>query len=281
MIIFLKIYLFLRSILKRVIKKDMGRIIAIATPKGGVGKTTTAVNLAIALAMKNKRVLLLDLDPAGQCASTLGFKSHMISGDILDVLSFKKSFKTVIHKTKDKNLDFIPMRRLDYTNELKLSKFSSDEYIIKDILSDEIFSYNYIIVDCPPSLIGTTTSILMTADSAIIPVKSSRYSLNEVVRILKHMQQIKNEFNNKLKVEGILLTMYEYRTKSAFYTKKILMKEFPNKLFNIVIPKNVEVSESTFHNKPIIYYNPEAKSSLAYKSLADEIIRRNSIPNLD
>jgi chromosome partitioning protein len=95
------------------------------------------------------------------------------------------------------------------------------------------------------------------------------------------MQQIKNEFNNKLKVEGILLTMYEYRTKSAFYTKKILMKEFPNKLFNIVIPKNVEVSESTFHNKPIIYYNPEAKSSLAYKSLADEIIRRNSIPNLD
>lgn len=259
----------------------MGRIIAITTPKGGVGKTTTAVNLAVALAQRKKRVLLLDLDPAGQCAPTLGYKSKSITGDILDVLSFKKSFKSVIHKTEDKNLNFVPMRRLDYEHELKLSKFSSDELIIKSILSDEVFSYNYIIVDCPPSLIGTTTNILMAADSAIIPVKASRYSLNEVIRILKHMKDIKNSFNSKLKIEGILLTMYETRTRSAFYTKKILMKEFPNELFNMVIPKNVEVSESTFHNKPIINYNPNARSSLAYISLAEEIIRRNTVPMFD
>ncbi|MCB0732199.1 MAG: ParA family protein [Ignavibacteriae bacterium] len=259
----------------------MGKIIAITTPKGGVGKTTTAVNLAIGIAQNGKRVLLLDLDGAGQCAPTLGFKSRSINGDILDVLSFKKSFKSVIHKTSDKNLDFIPMRGLDYAHELKLSKFTSDELIIKSILSDEIFSYNYVIVDCPPSLIGTTTNILMTADSTIIPVKASRYSLNEVVRILKHMQLVKQNYNSKLKVEGILLTMYEAHTRAAFYTKKILMKEFPNELFNIVIPKNVEVAEATFHNKPIIYYNPEAKSSIAYKNLAEEIVRRNSIPILD
>ena len=258
----------------------MGRIIAIASPKGGVGKTTTAVNLSVSLAKKRKRVLLLDLDAAGQCAPTLGFKSKSISGDILDVLSFKKSFKSVIHKTEDKNLDFIPMHRLDYEHELKLSKFTSDELIIKNLVYDEIFSYNYVIVDCPPSLIGTTTNILMAADSAIIPVKASRYSLNEVVRILKHMKLIKNNYNSKLKVEGILLTMYETNTRAAFYTKKILMKEFPNYLFNLVIPKNVEVSESTFHNKPIVNYNPLAKSSLAYESLAEEILRRNSVPEL-
>jgi len=259
----------------------MGKILAISSPKGGVGKTTTAVNLSVSLAQNGKRVLLLDLDSAGQCAPTLGYKPRAITGDILDVLSFKKSFKSVIHKTDEKNLNFIPMRRLDYEHELKLSKFTSNEFIIKNILSDEIFSYNYVIVDCPPSLIGTTTNILMAADSAIIPVKASRYSLNEVVRILKHMKRVKENYNSKLKVEGILLTMYEANTRAAFYTKKILMKEFPNFLFNIMIPKNVEVSESTFHNKPIVSYNPSAKSSIAYKSLAEEIIRRNSIPILD
>ena len=254
----------------------MGKIVAIASPKGGVGKTTTAVNLSVALAQNGKRVLLLDLDGSGQCAPTLGYKSKSISGDILDVLSFKKSFKSVIHKTENKNLNFIPMRRLDYEHEIKLSKFTSNELVIKNILNDEIFSYNYVIVDCPPSIIGTTTSILMAADSAIIPVRPSRYSLNEVVRILKHMKQIKDNHNSKLQIEGILLTMYETNTRAAFYTKKILIKEFPNFLFNVVIPKNIEVSESTFHNKPIVLYNPNAKSSIAYKQLAEEILRRSS-----
>lgn len=258
----------------------MGKILAITSPKGGVGKTTTAVNLSVALANSGKRVLLIDLDAAGQCSPTLGFKNKDIEGDILDVLKFKRSFKSVIHKTEDKNLDLIPMRRLDYENERKLLNLTSDELKIKEILSDELFSYNYVIIDCPPSLIGTTTNVLMTADSAIIPVKASRYSLNEVVRILKHMKSIKDSYNTKLKVEGILLTMYEAKTKAAFYTKKILMKEFPNYLFNIVIPKNVEVAESTFHNRPIVKYNPDAKSSIAYRKLAEELLRRNSIPEI-
>lgn len=259
----------------------MGKIVAIASPKGGVGKTTTAVNLSVALAQNGKRVLLLDLDGSGQCAPTLGYKPIAIRGDILDVLSFKKSFKSVIHKTENINLNFIPMRRLDYEHEIKLAKFTSNELVIKNILNDEIFSYNYVIVDCPPSLIGTTTSILMAADSAIIPVRPSRYSLNEVVRILKHMKKVKDNYNSKLKILGILLTMYESNTRAAFYTKKILIKEFPNFLFNVVIPKNIEVSESTFHNKPILLYNPNAKSSIAYKQLAEEILRRNAGPVLE
>lgn len=255
----------------------MGKIISITTPKGGEGKTTTAVNLAVALAQSGKRTLLIDLDPSGQCAPTLGLKASNITGDLLDVLTFTKAFKSVIHKTFEHNLDFIPMRQLEYEGEVKLSKITSDELILKSILDSEIYSYHYIIFDCPPSLIGTTTNILMIADSVIIPVRTARYSLNEVVRVMKHIDLVKAKFNSKLKVEGILLTMYEANTKAGFYTKKVLLREFPNYLFQYVIPKNVEVSESTFHNLPIIVYNPEAKASLAYRKLADELISRNSV----
>jgi chromosome partitioning protein len=257
----------------------MGKIISITTSKGGEGKTTTAINLAVALAQRGKRTLLIDLDSAGQCAPSLGFKSSSITGDLFDVLSSKKAFKSVIHKTFENNLDLVPMRQLDYIKEVKLARIASDELILKNILDSEIYSYNYIIFDCPPSIIGTTTNILMIADSVIIPVRTARYSLNEVVRVLKHMELVKSKYNSKLKIEGILLTMYEANTKAGFYTKKILMKEFPNYLFRFTIPKNVEVAESTFHNKPIIVYNPEAKASIAYKKLAEEILSRNSIPH--
>lgn len=256
----------------------MGRIIAISTPKGGEGKTTTAVNLAVAFAQSGKRTLLIDLDGAGQCAATLGIKPAAITGDFLDVLKFEKAFKSVVHKTWDNNLNIIPMRQLDYTSEIQLARITSDELVVKNVLAPEIFSYNYVIVDCPPSLIGTTTNILMIADSVLIPVKASRYSLNEVVRILKHMDLIKSRYNSKLRVEGILLTMHEVNTKAGFYTKKILMKEFPNYLLPFVIPKNIEVAESTFHNKPILTYNPDSKASIAYKRLAEEILNRNSVP---
>jgi chromosome partitioning protein len=258
----------------------MGKIIAITTPKGGVGKTTTAVNLALALAQNKKRTLLIDLDPAGQCASSFGYNNENIRGDILDVFRFRNSFKTVILKTDDSNLDFIPMRSLEYSDEVQLSKLVSQELLVKETLGSELFSYNYVIIDCPPSLAGVTTNVLIAADSAIIPIKASRYSLNEVDRITKHIDGIKNKFNEKLKIEGLLITMYEMNTKVSFKTKKILAEKYPGLLFNTVIPKNVEVAESTFYNKPILTYNPLAKSSIAYKNLAEELLSRNSAPDI-
>lgn len=258
----------------------MGKIIAISTPKGGVGKTTTAINLALALSDKKKRTLLIDLDPSGQCASSLGFMPNNINGDILDVFRFSKSFKSVIHKTENEDLDFVPMKSLDYANEKKLTNLISQEFLFKDILSSEIYSYNYIIIDSPPNLSGTTTNVLLAADSVLIPVRSSQHSVNEVNRFIDHIDLIKEKYNSSLQIEGLLLTMYESKTKASFLAKKLILEKYPNHVLNLVIPKNVEVSEASFYNKPILRFNPNAKSSIAYKNLAEELINRHSTPVL-
>ncbi|MCP5064588.1 MAG: ParA family protein, partial [Ignavibacteriae bacterium] len=176
----------------------------------------------------------------------------------------------------DKNLDFVPMKSLDYSDEKQLINLNTQELLLKDTLGAELYSYNFIIIDSPPSLVGIASNAMLAADSVIIPIKASRYSLNEANRIVKHIENLKNKGNEKLKIEGLLLTMYETNTKVSFLTKKILLEEHPGLLFNTVIPKNVEVSECTFYNKPILSYNPLAKSSIAYKNLAEELITRNS-----
>ncbi len=258
----------------------MGKIISVVIPKGGVGKTITAINLAYALAKNKKRTLLIDVDSSGQCASALGFSEQNIKGDLLDVLSFNKSFKSVIHKTENPNLDFIPMRKLSYNDEKRLANLSSRESLLSDLMGSEVYGYNYVIFDCPPTLIGTTTNVLIASDSVIIPVKPAKFSLNEVERIMEHITYIREHYNEKLEIEGILITMYEYNTKVAFRIKKELMLRYPNFMFKTSIPKNIQVSESTFLGKPVIAVNPTAKASIAYMNLAQEIMDKSSFNSM-
>ena len=255
----------------------MGKIIAVAIPKGGVGKTTTSVNLAIAFALSGKKTLLIDLDPSGSCSSGLGFDSEDLKEDIFSVLQFSSKINNVIHPTEVKNLNFIPIKHLSFLDEVRLGKISTNEQLMRNILRPEALAYDHVIIDCPPYLVGTTNAALIAADSVIIPIAPGQFSLNAVKKIIDHLKTIKKNYNQNLKVEGILLTMYEFSTKVSFSTKKELFRKYPNLIFNTAIPKNVTVGEATLNNKPVILFDANARASQAYKKLAEEITRNREV----
>ncbi|HSP87738.1 MAG TPA: ParA family protein, partial [Ignavibacteriaceae bacterium] len=230
----------------------MGKIIAVALPKGGVGKTTTAVNLAFALALKKKQTLLIDLDPAGSCSSSLGFIKGKINGDMFDVFNFSRSLLQVIQKTELEYLSFIPLNNLNYKDEIRLSKLATNQFLLRNVLKGEAHSYDYIIIDCPPYLIGLTTDALIAADSVLIPVMTGKFSMDAVDKILEHMDTIRRNYNHHLAVEGILMSNYEFNVKISFTAKKELYEKYPDYVLRTVIPKNIAVVEATFHNKPSI-----------------------------
>jgi chromosome partitioning protein len=259
----------------------MGKILAVAIPKGGVGKTTTAVNLAIAFAHSEKKTLLIDLDPAGSCAEILGYKKEEVKSDIFSVLQFANSLQQVTLKTSIKNLDFIPMKHLTYIDEIRLGKISTNENLLSNILKPEAFTYDYVVIDCPPYLIGTTNTALIAADSVLIPTMPGQLAINAVTKIIDHLKNIQKHYNPELKIEGILLTIYEYNTKVSFATKKTLFRKYPNLIFNTTIPKNATVGEASVNNKPVIIFDPTARASVAYMNLAREIIQRKDIINLE
>jgi chromosome partitioning protein len=255
----------------------MGKIIAIAIPKGGVGKTTTAVNLAVAFALRKKKTLLIELDASGVLVSAMGFPKSEIIGNMFQVFSYVRSLKQVIHKTSNEFLDIVPFENLSAQDEVRLSKLIQNEYLLRNIIQSDAGEYEYVLLDCPPSLIGLTTGALVAADSVIIPVRASMFSLNAVDRIIQNIVTIKRQFNFNIKIEGILLTMYESHTNVSSEAEADLLKKYPNDLFSIKIPKNVAVTDSFYKNKPVIVDNPGAKASIAYHALADLIIQRNNI----
>ncbi len=253
----------------------MGKVIAVAVPKGGVGKTTTAVNLAASLAVAEKRTLLIDVDPYGACSISLGFTPDKIHGDIFSVFSFAKSFSQVIHKTQLKYLDLIPSNVSSIQAEDRISRLISNKLLLKNILFQEALSYDFIIIDCPPYLNGMTANTLAAANSLIIPVKSGSFSINALQKMFNHLEWVKENLNSHLDVEGILLTMYEANTRMWSLTERELAGNFAKYVFNTVIPKSSAITESTFYGKPAILFNARSKGSIAYLKLADEIIIKN------
>jgi len=259
----------------------MGKIIAVSIPKGGVGKTTTALNLSISLAQSGKRTLLIDADPSNQIAISLGIKDENDLGTLYDALSYLKSFDQIINNTENPNLDIIPFKNLSFEDELILADISFDQKLLKSIIQPSIFEYDFIIIDCPPYLVGMTTNVLNIADSVLIPVKSSLLSLSAVEKMMTRISEIKKTTNRKLSIEGLLLTMYEYNTKAAFSAKKELYKKYPGNMLATAIPKNTSAEEATFHHKAVVELYSWALSTKAYKQLADEIIENNNFFKAD
>lgn len=253
----------------------MGKIIAVAMPKGGVAKTTSAVNLSIALANREKRVLLIDADPANQCAIAFGLPDDPDIGTLFDVLSYIRPCDEAINTTENPYFDILPFKKVTYEEELLLSEFNRDTKLFEHQIKPFIDGYDYVIIDCPPTMVGMTTNVLNIADSVLIPVKSSMFSIEPIPKLLDRIKAENNNGNPNLHVEGIFLTMHEINTRASFSAKKELYKLYPNEMLTTAIPKNVAAEEASFKSDPVIIVEPNAKSSIAYTQLADEIIEKN------
>lgn len=255
----------------------MSRIISICVPKGGVGKTTTAVNLAASLAVAEKRTLLIDVDPFGASAIALGFTPDKIKASLAEIFAFTHSLKSAIHRTELEFLDFVPSNVYSINMHEKFLKYSENRLILKNAVAEVENFYDYIIMDCPPVLKGISTNALVASDSILIPIKSGHFSLEAVDRLFNYYNWIKEIANPNLEIEGIILTMYEKDSRVTKISERELKMKYNNFLLTTVIPNTSLLNESTFYGKPLCLYKINSEGAIAYLNLANEIIQKNKI----
>lgn len=243
-------------------------------PKGGVGKTTTAVNVAASLAVAEKKTLLIDADPFGASAMSLGFTPEKIRAGMAEVFSFTHSLEHATHKTELEYLDFVPSNINTIQRDERFSKVSENRVVLKNSLKLAAEQYEYIIIDCPPIMRGIVANALTASTSVMMPVRCGHFSLEAISKLFKYVEYIKEIANPTLYIEGIVMTMYEQNTKVTEISERELKLRYNKFLFKTYIPRNHIITESTFYGKPAILYNVNANVSMAYLELAYEIINK-------
>ena len=249
----------------------MGRVVAVANQKGGVGKTTTAVNLAAALALDGHPTLLIDVDPQASATTGLGARPGESDGSIYDVLVDGRPLEDVIHGTTIERLDLAPATRDLVGAEIELVNLPQREHRLNDALVSVRGRYGFIVIDCPPSLGLLTLNALRAADSVLVPLQCEYYALEGLTALLDTVGRVRDTLNQQLALEGLVLTMFDGRNSLARQVHDEVRRHFGDQVFRTVIPRNVRISESPSHGRPVISYDPTSRGAVAYRALASEL----------
>lgn len=252
----------------------MGRIIAVANQKGGVGKTTTSINLAACLAEKGKKVLAVDMDPQGNLTSGLGVDKDSVEKSIYELIIGEIDINEVINKEVLENLDIIPTSIDLSAAEIELIGVDDKEYILRNAIDQVKDQYDFVIIDCPPSLSMLTINAMTTADSVIVPIQCEYYALEGLSQLIHTVELVKERLNSKLEIEGVVFTMYDARTNLSLQVVENVKDNLQQNIYKTIIPRNIRLAEAPSYGMPINKYDPKSTGAESYMRLADEVIER-------
>ena len=252
----------------------MGRIIAIANQKGGVGKTTTAINLSACLAEKGQKVLAIDMDPQGNMSSGLGLDKGSIDKTIYDMILGEIDVEDVINKGTIENLDILPSNVDLSAVEIELIDEENKEFIVKNSIQKVRDNYDFVIIDCPPSLSLLTINAMTTADSVLVPIQCEYYALEGLSQLIRTVELVRDRLNPALNIEGVVFTMYDARTNLSLQVVENVKDNLQQNIYKTIIPRNIRLAEAPSYGTPINQYDPRSAGAESYMKLAEEVIEK-------